>query len=85
MDDQGHWAVFGGTIVFTGLYGWAIVWCQRAAQLQPDDKKVWTRVTCGRIAIVALITVFMLLTVLAHAKGRLPGADCSAATQHNKN
>jgi hypothetical protein len=82
-DAQGHWVVFGATIVFTGLYIWAIIWCQRAAQPQSDAQKIWTPVTCGRVAIVTLVTVAMLLTVWAHAEGRLPGADRSEQKQES--
>jgi hypothetical protein len=67
-----HWAAFLTTLLFTGFYIGAIVWCGcEGRHLNPTQYDIWTKTMAGRVGAVILFTLVLVLTLVGHRRDEL--------------
>jgi hypothetical protein len=62
-----HWIAFLTTLLFTGFYIYAIVWCEiEGTSISSERHDIWRRVTQGRIIAVGIFTLVLFMALLGH-------------------
>ena len=62
-----RWIAFVCTVVFTGFYLGAIIWCNhKGADLDPQHTDVCAAVNCGRMVAIVLFTLVLLFAPYGH-------------------
>lgn len=78
---RAHWIALAITLVFTGFYITAIIWCGRKGRpLSPGVHSLWHSVDIGRVAAVSVFTLVLFLALSGHRLDEIKPEQSKPAT-----